>query len=287
MAFSSFRLILKRVNLPYLFESHHCYEAFKVCLKTWSWLTVLWCQWQLLLFTTGHKWIIQVTANEKKHGWNNRTLASNLWHKKNSWILYSWIAFMTDNHWIIPNIIRQLRTRNEGTVFIFIATMKTWLRIRKILKFSEEALANIFLLGTRYSSLRFWHRSEFLERNLFSAKFSCASWSNLLKENRWCSPATTESFVWPNLDSMNCSYRYIPLSLHLKGAQSDELGLVRYLVLRTLKIFKNSALSQYYGSNFLAHNHDLLVSTSTQISRIPNTWKLPPSEGCQVTSSPS
>lgn len=77
-----FQSHLKRVNLPYLFESHHCYEALKVCLKIQSWLTALWCQWQLLLFTAEHKWITQVTANEKQHSWNNRTPGSNLQYKK-------------------------------------------------------------------------------------------------------------------------------------------------------------------------------------------------------------
>jgi len=52
----------------------------------------------------------------------------------------------------------------------------------------------------------------------------------------------------------------MPLSLDLKGAQSDQLRLVRYLILRTLKILKNSTLSQEYDSIFLAHSHDLLVS---------------------------
>jgi len=59
---------------------------------------------------------------------------------------------------------------------------------------------------------------------------------------------------------MDCYYRHMPLSLDLKGAQSDQLRLVRYLILRTLKILKNSTLSQEYDSIFLAHSHDLLVS---------------------------
>mgnify|MGYP001854999262 CR=1 FL=1 len=48
----------------------------------------------------------------------------------------------------------------------------------------------------------------------------------------------------------------MPLSLDLKGAQSDQLRLVRYLILRTLKILKNSTLSEEYDSIFLAHNRD-------------------------------